>query len=141
VSPLGAAMLLPEALLELRKTQAQLKPGAFAHLYADVTMMERQFPVGQRMHRPEEVQRVIAAVERACTLMLRGEHCLPRSVTAYRMLRRRHVPVDLVIGVQPYPFSAHAWLEYDGEVVNDDRSFIDKFKVTLHTRQIREQQA
>jgi hypothetical protein len=45
--------------------------------------------------------------------------CLEQSVAGLVLLRRRGVPVEMRLGVQPYPFSAHAWLELDGVPVTE----------------------
>jgi hypothetical protein len=45
--------------------------------------------------------------------------CLEQSLVLYYLLRRQGVPVKYRQGVQPYPFQAHAWIEYLGEVIND----------------------
>ena len=45
--------------------------------------------------------------------------CLEQSLAGFILLRRRGVPVELRLGVQPYPFSAHAWLELDGVPVTE----------------------
>ena len=45
--------------------------------------------------------------------------CLEQSLALYWLLRRRGVPVEFVIGAQPYPFAAHAWVTYNGKPVND----------------------
>jgi hypothetical protein len=45
--------------------------------------------------------------------------CLEQSLTLYYLLRRQGVPVKYRQGVQPYPFQAHAWIEYLDEVMND----------------------
>jgi hypothetical protein len=49
--------------------------------------------------------------------------CLEQSMALYLCLRRRGIPVDLRIGAQPYPFAAHAWVEYRGTLVgtSDDQ--------------------
>ncbi|HET6764919.1 MAG TPA: lasso peptide biosynthesis B2 protein [Longimicrobiaceae bacterium] len=54
--------------------------------------------------------------------------CLEQSLALYVLLRRRGVPAELALGVQPYPFTAHAWVEVDGEPVNEDRETVDKFQ-------------
>ncbi|HET6232338.1 MAG TPA: lasso peptide biosynthesis B2 protein [Longimicrobiaceae bacterium] len=54
--------------------------------------------------------------------------CLEQSLALYVLLRRRGVPAQLALGVQPYPFTAHAWVELDGEPVNEDRETVDKFQ-------------
>jgi hypothetical protein len=45
--------------------------------------------------------------------------CLEQSLVLYYLLRRQRVGVQYCQGVQPYPFEAHAWVEYRGEVIND----------------------
>lgn len=45
--------------------------------------------------------------------------CLEQSLTLYYLMRRQGVPARYCQGVQPYPFQAHAWIEYRGEVIND----------------------
>lgn len=40
--------------------------------------------------------------------------CLEQSLTLFVLLRRRGVPADLRLGVQPRPFQAHAWVEAGG---------------------------
>jgi len=45
--------------------------------------------------------------------------CLEQSLTLYYLLRRQGIPVNYQQGVQPYPFQAHAWIEYRDEVIND----------------------
>lgn len=45
--------------------------------------------------------------------------CLERSLALYHYLRRAGVPARLRLGVQAYPFAAHAWVEHAGTVLND----------------------
>ena len=45
--------------------------------------------------------------------------CLEQSLALYYILRRRGVAAHYCQGVQPYPFQAHAWIEYLDEVIND----------------------
>lgn len=45
--------------------------------------------------------------------------CLEQSLALYCLLRRQGVAVRYRTGVQPFPFIAHAWVEYRGEVIND----------------------
>lgn len=53
--------------------------------------------------------------------------CLEQSLTLYLLLRRRGIPVELRIGVQPYPFHAHAWVEFEGEPVNEEAEVVRQF--------------
>lgn len=45
--------------------------------------------------------------------------CLEQSLVLYYLLRRHGVAVKYRQGVIPNPFQAHAWIEYQGEVIND----------------------
>lgn len=47
--------------------------------------------------------------------------CLEQSLTLYFCFRRRGVRVQMRLGAQPFPFEAHAWIEYDGEPLSEDR--------------------
>lgn len=55
--------------------------------------------------------------------------CLPRSLVLWHMLRRRGAPADLRIGVNNAGgrFTAHAWVEQDGVVVNDTPDIAQRF--------------
>ena len=45
--------------------------------------------------------------------------CLEQSLVLYYLLRRCGQPAELRIGVQPYRFRAHAWVEIDGCPINE----------------------
>lgn len=53
--------------------------------------------------------------------------CLEQSLVLYYLLRRQRVAVKYCQGVQPYPFQAHAWVEYDGEPINDVAEHVKRF--------------
>jgi hypothetical protein len=49
-------------------------------------------------------------------------NCLQRSVVLWRVLRRRELEAELRIGVRKEAAGGrqfHAWVEHDGEVLND----------------------
>jgi hypothetical protein len=52
--------------------------------------------------------------------------CLEQSLALFALLRRRGVPVELRLGVQPFPFAAHAWIEFAGRPVNEQEDFVAK---------------
>jgi hypothetical protein len=45
--------------------------------------------------------------------------CLEQSFALCYLLRRRSVAARLRLGVQAYPFAAHAWVEYEGLPLNE----------------------
>lgn len=53
--------------------------------------------------------------------------CLEQSIALFLVLRWRRVPAVLRIGVQPYPFAAHAWIELDGQPVLENEDDLVKF--------------
>ncbi len=55
--------------------------------------------------------------------------CLEQSLTLWLLLRRRGIDADLRLGVQPYPFGAHAWVEHRGEPVNEDPELVRSFTI------------
>lgn len=48
--------------------------------------------------------------------------CLEQSLTMFLLLRRRGVPAELRLGVQPRPFRAHAWIEAGGRPIGESAS-------------------
>jgi hypothetical protein len=57
--------------------------------------------------------------------------CLSRSVVLWRLLQRRGIPAEIRIGVRPggSPLDAHAWVEVEGEPVNDSADVADRYAV------------
>lgn len=53
--------------------------------------------------------------------------CLEQAVTSFVLLRRRGFPVDIRLGVQPYPFTAHAWLELNGMPLTESPEVTARF--------------
>jgi hypothetical protein len=53
--------------------------------------------------------------------------CLEQSLVLYYVLKRQGVNVRYCQGVLAYPFSAHAWVEYRNEVINDVEEHVKHF--------------
>ncbi len=53
--------------------------------------------------------------------------CLEQAITGYGLLRRRGAAVQIRLGVQPYPFNAHAWLEFNGKPVTESPEVVANF--------------
>ena len=68
---------------------------------------------------PSYVRAAERAVARASALYPGRAKCLEQSLVLYYLLRRRGIAVQYCQGVMAYPFEAHAWVEYAGEVLND----------------------
>jgi hypothetical protein len=59
------------------------------------------------------------AVAMAAALYPGRALCLERSLALFYFARRAGIPVTYHHGVQPLPFAAHAWVEFEGRVIND----------------------
>jgi len=105
------------AFLELALVDLTLKIGGFRALHRIVKCR----PTANKNNlSPETVPRVCAAVDRAATYYLKHALCLQRSAVAARLLRSHGVPAQMVIACRKLPFKGHAWVEVEGEVVNDN---------------------
>jgi Transglutaminase-like superfamily len=59
------------------------------------------------------------AMDYACVFYFKRVHCLQRSAATALLLRRHGLDVELVIGAKLLPFRSHAWVEFNGHVIND----------------------
>lgn len=76
-----------------------------------------------------DVARIRAAVDLASGFYFKRAWCLQRSAATACLLRLRGFPARLIIGVQRMPFAAHAWVELDGRVINDEPRVCSAFEV------------
>ena len=76
---------------------------------------------------PAAISRAEYTIAMAAALYPGRAACLERSLTLYWYLRRRGVAVDFRMGVQMYPFLAHAWLELEGHAINDVPEHVKRF--------------
>lgn len=77
----------------------------------------------------DTVASVVNAMQSACALYAKETKCLQRSAVVTRLLRRRGVPAELVIGCRLPPLTAHAWVEVEGNVVSDYQDDMNHFRV------------
>ena len=62
---------------------------------------------------------ICRAVQQACVWYPKRALCLQRSAVTTCLLRAYGLAAQMVVGVRPMPFMAHAWVEVDHAVVND----------------------
>jgi hypothetical protein len=74
------------------------------------------------------VARVEYVVAMAAALYPGEAACLQRSLLLYWYLRGSGVAVRYRMGVQMYPFLAHAWVEHRGEPINDVPEHVRLFR-------------
>jgi len=74
-------------------------------------------------------QEICRAIDVACVLYFKEVRCLQRSAATACLLRQNGIHAELVIGVQQWPFRAHAWVELGGRVMNDKPYVKESFAV------------
>lgn len=77
----------------------------------------------------EAVKAAERAVATAGALYPGRALCLEQSLVLYYLLRRHGVAVRYRQGVIANPFQAHAWIEYNGAVINDVAEHAKQFTV------------
>lgn len=79
---------------------------------------------------PDRIRRIARLVDAAANRQPVKIRCLTRSLALGWMLRRRNVNVKLRIGIRRSgPLDAHAWLEWQGEVLHDPAGQAEAYAV------------
>jgi len=109
------SFLVLQAYLRLIQVDLYLSREDFQALYHNV----HTFPITKMPTSSDFTERICAAVDMACIWYWKKVLCLQRSAATACLLKRYGVPARMMIGAQQMPFKAHAWVEVDGQVVND----------------------
>jgi len=87
-------------------------------------------PVGKPAEM-EEMRAIVEAIERISQVLAPLRiNCLPQALVGHRLLGRKGFNVQLKIGVLKHPgdqLAAHAWLEYEGQVILGDLRNLGQF--------------
>ena len=87
--------------------------------FETICTLVRRWTISNRRVDQEAIERVCAAVDRACVWYPKHALCFQRSFVITYLLRKSGVPANLVIGAQNLPFRAHAWVEVLGRTLNE----------------------
>lgn len=68
----------------------------------------------------EDLNLLFERISIAATFVPCRAACLEQSLVLFYWLNRQRTRALLRVGIQPLPFSAHAWVEIDGRPVNCD---------------------
>ena len=113
-------------LLLLSAVKAALASVGFGKTLRAVEAITRHRSCKQVVDR-DLIDHVAQAVTMAGALYPGRALCLQQATALYYRLRWRGVPVGLRLGVQPHPFEAHAWVEYLGSPIHEDREKLKRF--------------
>ena len=90
---------------------------------------------------PEVARRYSRAIHRVLRIGSKRPRCLPSALVLFRLLRKRGLPAELVVGLPSSPRShiAHAWVELDGKDVGPppgrhDHEGIARYGISEGTR-------
>lgn len=108
-------MLFSRALLLLIAYDVLNTVCPFRILYATV----KGWKVSEKLVDKRTVERVCTAVNYACAWYPKQALCLQRSFVTTYLLRKNGVSAQMVLGAQKLPFKAHAWVEVDGQAINE----------------------
>ena len=86
------------------------------------------------LHDRHEVARLTILADLAA-MVIHGQHrCLVRSLLLFWLLKTRHEPADMFIGINKEATSlyGHAWIETQGMVIGDTAEMTRRFATVLH---------
>ena len=115
---------IPGCFLTLLATRAALKVLGFRR-----TIRLARWRVGLLRPRParSSADAAARAVAIAGAFFPGRAVCLEQSIALFLVLRKLGQDATLRIGVQPYPFLAHAWVEHRGQPVLEDDETLRRF--------------
>jgi hypothetical protein len=101
--------------LELLSLEYALLRKDFSAIY-DRVRNTPVHPLRRRTIMPEQISQ---SVDLAAIFYFKPVLCLQRSAATTCLLKKYGFPAEMVIGVQQFPFLAHAWVEINGRIIND----------------------
>jgi len=79
-----------------------------------------------------ELKNLANVVNKACLIYPFRTKCLEWAMTYVLLALKRGWKCNLEVGVQNYPFFAHAWVECDGKIVMDDQNLRKELAIILN---------
>ena len=110
------ALLLMQSYMLLINIDLRMRLGSVRAVHS---LVQRQRTASILRHPDAGIAAVCHAMDLASVLYLKPVLCLQRSAATAVLLRRYGWRSEMVIGAQIIPFRSHAWVEVNGQVVND----------------------
>ncbi|MFB2880451.1 lasso peptide biosynthesis B2 protein [Floridanema aerugineum] len=122
-------MLLIQALLLLPLVAFGIKCFGFRRFYGSIANLNRRKDKGQEREGIKSARAIAKLVEIASRHGLYKPNCLQKSLLLWWLLQRRSIESELRIGVRKKGeiLEAHAWVEYQGCVLNDRNDVDQRF--------------
>jgi hypothetical protein len=118
LNPAERGRLAGEIILAYVQARRELRRAPIASAVAGLRSHPDAMPQERVAGTLSEARRLGRAVARTLSVVPGDTRCLTRSLVLTRLLARRGIPARLVIGARATPrFTAHAWVEYEGQPV------------------------
>ncbi|HUX78753.1 MAG TPA: lasso peptide biosynthesis B2 protein, partial [Alphaproteobacteria bacterium] len=106
----------------------------FKGLYHTIQLIKRSRKSHSKYIIPQaqELRDLANTVNKACLVYPNRIKCLEWAMTFVLLALKRKWKCNLEIGVQNYPFMAHAWVECDGKVVMDSQDLREGLGIILN---------
>jgi hypothetical protein len=101
----------------------------FANFRAIIRRVGKQEIRQVTKEHPQSPEEISSAMDMACVFYFKRVLCFQRSAALAILLRRQGWDSQMVIGVQILPFQSHAWVEVEGQVVNDKPYVCEIYRV------------
>lgn len=85
-----------------------------------------------RIPRDDELQHLANIINKACLLYPSRTKCLEWAITYVLLALKRGWKCNLEVGVQNYPFFAHAWVECNNKVIMDSQDLRDGMAIIIN---------
>lgn len=120
-----------KAFMTLIKVNFYMK---FRGLHFTIQLIKRSLKSQLKYTIPqkEELKDLANIVNKACLLYPTRTKCLEWAMTFVLLALKQNWKCNLEIGVQNYPFFAHAWVECDGKVVMDSQNLREGLAIILN---------
>ncbi len=121
---------LTNAWVSLVSTGLRVAGGNFRRGYDYALRLRKPAAPNRRMIEDlGRLQRTFVAAENLIPLLKAPIDCLPRSLALYGFLTRCGIEAHHLIGVQRFPFRAHAWVESDDQILLNDVDEVRRYTV------------
>lgn len=103
-------------------------------LHSTIQMIKSSKKDKKQYHIPQEqeLENLANILNKACRLYPTRTKCLEWAMTYVLMALNRSWKCNLEIGVQNYPFMAHAWVECDEKIVMDSQELRQSMAIILN---------
>jgi hypothetical protein len=123
---------LIKAIDALRSAHGQVARRGLAGLLHLCTRAARQAEQrGLSCGRPDDYAPLVNALNWACLLYPKSTKCLEWCAALMLLCARAGLTLKLIIGVQSFPFYAHAWTEAGGAIIGDSARRREEMSVIL----------